>query len=157
MVFAPQARKQALTSRKAAWMGSCQARATGLEPATTGSTVRYSNQLSYAPKYLIIPCDLRIVHFSAITLAADLTAGALSCPAAQWPREHSHTPPFKKAVTMSETDFTSPTVPGKPAKPNKLLLRLPSPLPWHRRFGDRAFRGRYARGTPANPGCARSA
>jgi hypothetical protein len=26
-----------------------QARATGLEPATTGSTVRYSNQLSYAP------------------------------------------------------------------------------------------------------------
>jgi hypothetical protein len=25
------------------------ARATGLEPATTGSTVRYSNQLSYAP------------------------------------------------------------------------------------------------------------
>jgi integrase len=29
-----------------------QARATGLEPATTGSTVRYSNQLSYAPKWL---------------------------------------------------------------------------------------------------------
>src|SRR5437773_4913221 len=28
----------------------CLARATGLEPATTGSTVRYSNQLSYAPK-----------------------------------------------------------------------------------------------------------
>jgi hypothetical protein len=27
----------------------CSARATGLEPATTGSTVRYSNQLSYAP------------------------------------------------------------------------------------------------------------
>jgi hypothetical protein len=26
-----------------------QARATGIEPATTGSTVRYSNQLSYAP------------------------------------------------------------------------------------------------------------
>jgi hypothetical protein len=26
------------------------ARATGLEPATTGSTVRYSNQLSYAPR-----------------------------------------------------------------------------------------------------------
>src|SRR5262245_3696177 len=25
------------------------ARATGIEPATTGSTVRYSNQLSYAP------------------------------------------------------------------------------------------------------------
>src|SRR5262249_9075335 len=30
----------------------CLARATGLEPATTGSTVRYSNQLSYAPKLL---------------------------------------------------------------------------------------------------------
>src|SRR4051812_9339839 len=29
--------------------GSDQASATGLEPATTGSTVRYSNQLSYAP------------------------------------------------------------------------------------------------------------
>lgn len=29
--------------------GSQAARATGLEPATTGSTVRYSNQLSYAP------------------------------------------------------------------------------------------------------------
>src|SRR5262245_53004749 len=28
---------------------SLLARATGLEPATTGSTVRYSNQLSYAP------------------------------------------------------------------------------------------------------------
>ena len=30
--------------------GITKARATGLEPATTGSTVRYSNQLSYAPK-----------------------------------------------------------------------------------------------------------
>ena len=30
----------------------CLARATGLEPATTGSTVRYSNQLSYAPNPL---------------------------------------------------------------------------------------------------------
>jgi integrase len=29
--------------------GKRKARATGLEPATTGSTVRYSNQLSYAP------------------------------------------------------------------------------------------------------------
>ena len=29
-----------------------QARATGIEPATTGSTVRYSNQLSYAPGLL---------------------------------------------------------------------------------------------------------
>ena len=26
-------------------------RTTGLEPATTGSTVQYSNQLSYVPKY----------------------------------------------------------------------------------------------------------
>ncbi len=30
-----------------------RARATGLEPATTGSTVRYSNQLSYAPKFFV--------------------------------------------------------------------------------------------------------
>ena len=29
--------------------------ATGLEPATTGSTVRYSNQLSYAPLYQFLP------------------------------------------------------------------------------------------------------
>lgn len=29
--------------------GYLQARPTGLEPATTGSTVRYSNQLSYGP------------------------------------------------------------------------------------------------------------
>ena len=29
------------------------ASATGLEPATTGSTVRYSNQLSYAPGWLL--------------------------------------------------------------------------------------------------------
>lgn len=39
---------------------SCLARATGLEPATTGSTVRYSNQLSYAPKEIstvsAVPC-----------------------------------------------------------------------------------------------------
>ena len=34
------------------------ARATGIEPATTGSTVRYSNQLSYAPKYFMYN-DLR--------------------------------------------------------------------------------------------------
>ena len=31
--------------------GVCQARPTGLEPATTGSTVRYSNQLSYGPNF----------------------------------------------------------------------------------------------------------
>ena len=28
-----------------------EARSTGLEPATTGSTVRYSNQLSYDPEF----------------------------------------------------------------------------------------------------------
>src|SRR5262249_48816487 len=32
--------------------GFTRARTTGLEPATTGSTVRYSNQLSYVPKFL---------------------------------------------------------------------------------------------------------
>ena len=37
-------------SRKSLTCGYLSARATGLEPATTGSTVRYSNQLSYAPK-----------------------------------------------------------------------------------------------------------
>jgi hypothetical protein len=38
------------------------ARATGLEPATTGSTVRYSNQLSYAPKLLV---KLEVISFGA--------------------------------------------------------------------------------------------
>src|SRR5207244_3845635 len=41
-------------SRNSLSCGYIQARATGLEPATTGSTVRYSNQLSYAPKILSI-------------------------------------------------------------------------------------------------------
>ena len=39
------------------------ARATGIEPATTGSTVRYSNQLSYAPKSFLNN-DL-LTHFVA--------------------------------------------------------------------------------------------
>ena len=44
------------SSRKSLTCGySCLARATGLEPATTGSTVRYSNQLSYAPNRWPIP------------------------------------------------------------------------------------------------------
>jgi hypothetical protein len=38
------------SSRKCLTCGYLSARATGLEPATTGSTVRYSNQLSYAPE-----------------------------------------------------------------------------------------------------------
>ena len=38
------------------------ARATGVEPATTGSTVRYSNQLSYAPKSFV-PKHLRLLCF----------------------------------------------------------------------------------------------
>src|SRR4029077_5471975 len=44
------ANSQNSRSRKSLTCGYFQARATGLEPATTGSTVRYSNQLSYAPK-----------------------------------------------------------------------------------------------------------
>ena len=42
------------------WLSS--ARATGLEPATTGSTVRYSNQLSYAPEN--IRCKKRLPQSS---------------------------------------------------------------------------------------------
>ena len=34
--------------------GFHSARPTGLEPATTGSTVRYSNQLSYGPKFAVV-------------------------------------------------------------------------------------------------------
>ena len=41
-------------SRKSLTYGYLRlARATGLEPATTGSTVRYSNQLSYAPMFVV--------------------------------------------------------------------------------------------------------
>ena len=40
-----------------------EARARGLEPPTTGSTVRYSNQLSYAPvaSKPLLPNDLRFM------------------------------------------------------------------------------------------------
>ncbi len=41
--------RQSASGRARIGDGSMEARATGLEPATTGSTVRYSNQLSYAP------------------------------------------------------------------------------------------------------------
>ncbi len=40
---------------------SASARTTGLEPATTGSTVRYSNQLSY------VPSDRNTLHFLGIS------------------------------------------------------------------------------------------
>ena len=43
-----------LTARK-----GVKARPTGLEPATTGSTVRYSNQLSYAP---VAAADFRRIN-----------------------------------------------------------------------------------------------
>ena len=42
----------------------CLARATGLEPATTGSTVRYSNQLSYAPVAAARPAAVRFNYTS---------------------------------------------------------------------------------------------
>jgi hypothetical protein len=45
------------------------ARTTGLEPATTGSTVRYSNQLSYVPNLLKMP---------PFTLLANDTLGLLA-------------------------------------------------------------------------------
>src|SRR5262245_60746753 len=41
------------------------ARATGLEPATTGSTVRYSNQLSYAPNADLQKSRMLLSHASA--------------------------------------------------------------------------------------------
>ena len=41
-------KKNALTAEAA----RAKTRPTGLEPATPGSTVRYSNQLSYGPKFL---------------------------------------------------------------------------------------------------------
>ena len=47
-------------SRVAASAYRTRARTTGLEPATTGSTVRYSNQLSYVPNTLLF------LHFRPI-------------------------------------------------------------------------------------------
>src|SRR5262249_3367762 len=44
------------------------ARATGLEPATTGSTVRYSNQLSYAPKVLFCKALCRFLSIPPAVL-----------------------------------------------------------------------------------------
>src|SRR5262245_53592510 len=52
------------------------ARATGLEPATTGSTVRYSNQLSYAPRCL---CRFSPGPFSpCLTVSFDTCSDARS-------------------------------------------------------------------------------
>src|SRR5262249_38515165 len=55
-----------------------QARTTGLEPATTGSTVRYSNQLSYVPKVFValfqrVPNDTSGVLYTADSTAARRT------------------------------------------------------------------------------------
>ena len=47
------------------------ARATGLGPATTGSTVRYSNQLSYAPKSLRIVATLFGIAGLSRSIAGD--------------------------------------------------------------------------------------
>ena len=43
-------RRELFASIWRGWRIFFQARATGIEPATTGSTIRYSNQLSYAPE-----------------------------------------------------------------------------------------------------------
>src|SRR5262245_29191618 len=75
------------------------ARAPGLEPATTGSTVRYSNQLSYAPKHVSSLADRsefyragcrRQVHQALSCLA--IPSRASTPPSGQWSSQ-SRTPP----------------------------------------------------------------
>src|SRR5215217_1578622 len=70
---------------------SSSARATGLEPATTGSTVRYSNQLSYAP-VAFTPRSLRTFYFIQVPRdvkcrpAGTVADGIISQKAGQWIR-----------------------------------------------------------------------
>ena len=52
-----------------------KARPTGLEPATTGSTVRYSNQLSYGPQ-------LRVSNYNTLSLCCKVTGVNSFAPAA---------------------------------------------------------------------------
>jgi hypothetical protein len=54
--------------------GGLDTRTTGLEPATTGSTVRYSNQLSYVPKTPpILAAGARMSSVLAVTLRSSAT------------------------------------------------------------------------------------
>ena len=62
-----------------------QATLTGLEPATTGSTVRYSNQLSYSAKLLAGECppgihELYLCPETMQAPTAPMTGGAVSSP-----------------------------------------------------------------------------
>src|SRR5262249_38993680 len=94
---------------------------TGLEPATTGSTVRYSNQLSYAPKSLSF-LDLRL--FSRRLHAVLDTRTDTRYPLKEWPaagtagREHSDT----------RVEERSPC-PRVILPPRPGLASLPSPTP----------------------------
>ena len=54
-----------------------QARPTGLEPATTGSTVQYSNQLSYGPNACVRP--LIILRFAASARALRSKKAGIPC------------------------------------------------------------------------------
>ena len=103
----------------------CLARATGLEPATTGSTVRYSNQLSYAPK----PCPAAryavFLHRVSVPFAiTDTLTPAASSPnsltSQKWPirryrvgLEHSDplvegNSPCPKMILLPSSQPTSP-------------------------------------------------
>ena len=76
-----------------------QTRRTGLEPATTGSTVRYSNQLSYRPGALVAR------RFS--TAAREKYAATPACQGPAGPILHRHTP--------GPAPVAARTVPGDPA------------------------------------------
>src|SRR5260370_23798277 len=70
------------------------ARATGLEPATTGSTVRYSNQLSYAPKFrsALDLCRCSLPPHTILDTSSDTRYHRNKWPAAVTAgREHSDT------------------------------------------------------------------
>src|SRR6266545_4361669 len=90
------------------------ARATGLEPATTGSTVRYSNQLSYAPKLPSLPDLRRFLGRLLLSLTPGMTPVTFrNC------RTFQRTP--EKHITRSKKQSPCPTIilprPLQPSSP----------------------------------------
>src|SRR6266545_406995 len=94
------------------------ARTTGLEPATTGSTVRYSNQLSYVPKSQ----QCQVLGFASGSFSTP-PRDPLMCllSTGRWSvvdttsREHGDT----KGIAVSTADSNALAAPGKPQKVNK--------------------------------------
>src|SRR5437868_7134220 len=85
------------------------ARATGLEPATTGSTVRYSNQLSYAP----VPAAAGSVGFYS-TLPRPLQA---------FPAHFPHPPGAPSVLRVPEVRRAAQQPVARPLQAQQLVRR----------------------------------